>query len=79
MISPLPSETQRPGARCPCDARIPSDTSIVSTPVSKKPASAILRRLSERGPECAIVAIAHVHARFKGLTIENWSKKHERS
>jgi len=55
------------------------DTSIVSTPVSKKPASAILRRLSERGPECAIVAIAHVHARFKGLTIENWSKKHERS
>jgi tRNA(fMet)-specific endonuclease VapC len=137
------------------------DTSIVSAPVSKKPDPAILRRLSERGPECAIAApvwheltygcrrlpkgrrraalevylydvvlgsfpvlpydeaaatwhgeerarlealgrpspfvdgqiaaIAHVHglvlattndkefARFKGLTVENWSKKHERS
>jgi tRNA(fMet)-specific endonuclease VapC len=136
------------------------DTSIVSAPVSKRPDPAILERLSERGPECAIAApvwheltygcrrlpkgkrraaleaylrdvvqgsfpilpydeaaatwhgeerarlealgrpaafvdsqiaaIAHVHglvlattndkdfARFKGLTVENWSKRHVR-
>ena len=32
------------------------DTSIVSVPVSKRPDPAILERLSERGPECAIAA-----------------------
>jgi tRNA(fMet)-specific endonuclease VapC len=32
------------------------DTSIVSAPVSKRPDPAILARLSERGPECAIAA-----------------------
>lgn len=32
------------------------DTSIVSAPVSKKPDAAIVRRLDERGPECAIAA-----------------------
>jgi tRNA(fMet)-specific endonuclease VapC len=136
------------------------DTVIVSAPVSKRPDPAILQRLNERGPECAIAApvwheltygcrrlpkgrrraaleaylrdvvhgsfpilpydeaaatwhgeerarigalgrqapfvdgqiaaIAHVHglvlattndkdfARFKGLTVENWSKGHAR-
>ena len=32
------------------------DTSIVSAPVSKEPDAAIVRRLDERGPECAIAA-----------------------
>lgn len=32
------------------------DTSIVSTPVSKKPDAAIVRRLDQHGPECAIAA-----------------------
>lgn len=32
------------------------DTSIVSAPVSKKPDAAIVRRLDEHGPECAIAA-----------------------
>jgi tRNA(fMet)-specific endonuclease VapC len=32
------------------------DTSIVSAPVSKRPDPAILKRLSEHGPECAIAA-----------------------
>jgi tRNA(fMet)-specific endonuclease VapC len=136
------------------------DTGIVSAPVSKRPDPAILERLNERGPECAIAApvwheltygcrrlpkgrrraaleaylrdvvhgsfpilpydeaaatwhgderarleargrpapfvdgqiaaIAHVHGlvlattndkdfgRFKGLTVENWSKRHAR-
>jgi tRNA(fMet)-specific endonuclease VapC len=33
------------------------DTSIVSIPVSKKPDPAVLKRLDERGAECAIPAI----------------------
>jgi tRNA(fMet)-specific endonuclease VapC len=32
------------------------DTGIVSSPISKKPDPAILERLTERGPECAIAA-----------------------
>jgi tRNA(fMet)-specific endonuclease VapC len=32
------------------------DTSIVSSPVSKRPDPAILKRLEEHGPECAIAA-----------------------
>jgi tRNA(fMet)-specific endonuclease VapC len=32
------------------------DTSIVSAPVSKRPDPAILERLRDRGPECAIAA-----------------------
>ena len=32
------------------------DTGIVSAPVSKRPDPAILERLNERGPECAIAA-----------------------
>jgi tRNA(fMet)-specific endonuclease VapC len=32
------------------------DTSIVSSPVSKRPDPAILKRLDEHGPECAIAA-----------------------
>ena len=32
------------------------DTSIVSSPVSKMPDPAILKRLDEHGPECAIAA-----------------------
>lgn len=32
------------------------DTSIVSSPISKQPDAAIVRRLDARGPECAIAA-----------------------
>lgn len=32
------------------------DTTIVSSPISKKPDAAIVRRLDEHGPECAIAA-----------------------
>jgi tRNA(fMet)-specific endonuclease VapC len=33
------------------------DTSIVSAPISKKPDTAIVRRLEEHGSECAIAAL----------------------
>jgi tRNA(fMet)-specific endonuclease VapC len=32
------------------------DTSIVSVPLSKRPDPAVLRKLEERGPECAVAA-----------------------
>jgi tRNA(fMet)-specific endonuclease VapC len=32
------------------------DTSIVSAPISKKPDAAIVRRLTQHGPECAVAA-----------------------